>query len=148
MADTQSPATQSPAVLAVVSADAIDPSILDDFVSGPANGAIVTFQGVVRDHDGGRAVSALDYQAHPSAEEFLRDCCARVAEATGLRVAASHRTGHLAIGDLALVAAVGAPHRAEAFAACAELVELIKAGIPIWKRQHFVDGVSEWVGLE
>jgi molybdopterin synthase catalytic subunit len=148
MADAFSADTVSPAVLAVVSADAIDPSVLDAFVTSPATGAIVTFHGVVRDHDGGRAVSALDYRAHPLAEGFLRDCCTRVAESTGLRVAASHRTGRLAIGDLALVAAVAAPHRAQAFAACAELVELVKAGVPIWKRQHFADGVSEWVGLE
>ena len=148
MAEPQIPAAEGPAVFAVVSADAIDPSALDAFVAGPANGAVVTFLGVVRDHDGGKAVSALDYQAHPSAEEFLRDCCNRVAVSTGLRVAASHRIGPLAIGDLALVASVAAPHRAEAFAACAELVEQIKADVPIWKRQHFADGVSEWVGLE
>ncbi|MGO4689779.1 molybdenum cofactor biosynthesis protein MoaE [Glaciibacter sp. 2TAF33] len=147
MADARSREAPSPAVLAVVSSDAIDPSVLDAFVTGPANGAVVTFCGVVRDHDDGKAVSALDYQAHPSAEEFLRACCARVAASTGLRVAASHRTGPLHIGDLALVASVAAPHRAEAFAACAELVELIKAQVPIWKRQHFVDGASEWVGL-
>ena len=66
---------------------------------------------------------------------------------TGLRVAAQHRVGSLTIGDLALIAAVAAPHRAEAFAACAELVEIIKARVPIWKRQRFTDGASEWVGL-
>ena len=62
-------------------------------------------------------------------------------------MAAEHRVGSLTIGDLALIAAVAAPHRAEAFAACAELVEEIKRRVPIWKRQHFADGVSEWVGL-
>jgi molybdopterin synthase catalytic subunit len=136
-----------PEILARISADPIDPAVLDAFVATPANGAVVTFQGVVRNHDHDRAVSLLEYQAHPSAEEFLRECCSEVAAATGLRVAAVHRTGALAVGDLALVAAVAAPHRAEAFTACAELVELIKSGVPIWKRQHFSTGVSEWVGL-
>ena len=91
--------------------------------------------------------SALEYQAHPDAERFLETCCQEVAASTGLPVAAIHRVGHLEIGDLALVAAVAAPHRAEAFAACAELVERIKHEVPIWKRQHFANGVSEWVGL-
>ncbi|MEQ1737802.1 MAG: molybdenum cofactor biosynthesis protein MoaE, partial [Rhodoglobus sp.] len=78
---------------------------------------------------------------------FLEDCCRSIADSTGLRVAAAHRTGSLAIGDIALVAAVAAPHRAEAFAACAELVEAIKQRVPIWKREHLADGVTEWVGL-
>ena len=108
---------------------------------------MVVFTGTVRNHDGGQAVSALEYQAHPDAERFLQTCCQEVAASTGLPVAAIHRVGHLEIGDLALVAAVAAPHRAEAFAACAELVERIKHEVPIWKRQHFANGVSEWVGL-
>ena len=87
----------------------------------------MSFQGIVRDHDGGRTVVSLDYRAHPEAEAFLRECCEEVAARTGLRVAAQHRVGSLTIGDLALIAAVAAPHRAEAFAACAELVEIIKA---------------------
>ncbi len=116
-------------------------------MSGPEHGAVVVFTGVVRDHDGGRSVSALEYQAHPDAERFLRQCCEQVSERTGLPVAAVHRVGQLTIGDPALVAAVAAPHRAEAFAACAELVERIKAEVPIWKRQRFTTGVSEWVGL-
>ncbi|HQI66642.1 MAG TPA: molybdenum cofactor biosynthesis protein MoaE, partial [Rhodoglobus sp.] len=119
----------------------------EHFVLTPANGALVTFRGVVRDHDHGLAVSALDYQAHPDAEGFLVDCCRQVSEATGLRVAAAHRVGALVIGDVALVASVAAPHRAEAFAACEQLVDLIKLTVPIWKRQHLADGATEWVGL-
>ncbi len=134
-------------LLARISAQPLDPAAVDAAVAGPRFGAVVSFAGVVRNHDGGHAVSLLEYSAHPDAERFLRTCCAEVAERTGLPVAAVHRVGELHIGDLALVAAVAAPHRAEAFAACAELVERIKHEVPIWKRQHFADGVSEWVGL-
>lgn len=134
-------------VLAEISDLPLDLSTLDEFVWRREAGAVVSFQGVVRDHDGGREVVSLDYRAHPEAAAFLRGCCDEVARRTGLRVAAVHRVGSLTIGDLALVASVAAPHRAEAFAACAELVELIKASVPIWKRQHFADGASEWVGI-
>ncbi|WP_344792148.1 molybdenum cofactor biosynthesis protein MoaE [Gryllotalpicola daejeonensis] len=134
-------------VLAGVSSDPITIEIVEEFVRASANGAVVSFSGVVRDHDGGRSVSALEYQAHPDAERFMAECCREVAASTGLRVAAIHRVGALEIGDTALVAAVAAPHRREAFEACAELVELIKQRVPIWKRQRFSDGVSEWVGL-
>jgi len=135
-------------VFAAISATPIDPAVVDDFVLSPENGAVVSFQGIVRNHDQEREVTALDYQSHPEAERVLRECCERVAGETGLRVAAIHRTGSLLIGDIALVAAVAAPHRAEAFAACAELVELIKQSVPIWKRQHFPSGAPEWVGLD
>ena len=134
-------------VFSRISDDPLDSSTIDEFVWSSESGAVVAFQGIVRDHDGGRGVVSLDYRAHPEAERFLRECCDEVATRTGLRVAAEHRVGSLTIGDLALIAAVAAPHRAEAFAACAELVELIKSRVPIWKRQHFDDGVSEWVGL-
>ena len=134
-------------VFADVSDRPLDPATLDEFVWRREAGAVVSFQGIVRDHDGGRSVVSLDYRAHPEANDFLRACCEEVAARTGLRVAAVHRVGSLTIGDLALIASVAAPHRAEAFAACAELVELIKSRVPIWKRQHFSDGESEWVGL-
>ena len=134
-------------ILATVTDDPLEPSTVDEFVWRTDAGAVVSFQGIVRDHDGGKGVVSLDYRAHPEAETFLRECCEEVARTTGLRVAAQHRVGSLTIGDLALIAAVAAPHRAEAFAACAELVEIIKARVPIWKRQHFTDGDSEWVGL-
>lgn len=116
-------------------------------VASASSGAIVLFEGVVRDHDEGLPVLRLDYTAHPQAQELLAQCCAEVAQETGLAVAAAHRVGELVIGDVALLAAVSAPHRAEAFAACALLVERIKSTVPIWKRQHRPDGVTEWVGL-
>lgn len=136
-----------PDVLARISAAPIDQRELEAFVRSRASGAVVTFSGVVRDHDDGRAVVALDYEAHPDAERFLRECCEEVARRTGLRVAAVHRVGSLQLGDTALVAAAAAAHRREAFEACSDLVERIKSTIPVWKRQHFESGVSEWVGL-
>jgi molybdopterin synthase catalytic subunit len=127
---------------AVLDADAVEAAVLSE-----RDGALVTFRGVIRDHDGGRDVARLDYSAHPDAARFLTEVCARIAERTGLAVAAAHRIGALTVGDVALVAAVAAPHRAEAFQACGELVDVIKAEVPIWKRQHFPEGTSEWVGL-
>lgn len=134
-------------VLALVAESPINVAAIEAFVLSDANGALVTFRGIVRNHDHGVAVTALDYQAHPDAATFLESCCHQVATSTGLRVAAAHRVGSLVVGDTALVAAVAAPHRAEAFAACEQLVELIKAQVPIWKRQHTADGATEWVGL-
>lgn len=134
-------------VHAVVTAGAIDLAALEAWVATPADGAVVTFHGVVRDHDHGVAVSALEYQAHPDAERLLHEVCARVSSRTGLRIATAHRVGLLALGDLALAAVVASPHRAEAFATIAELVDEIKREVPIWKRQHLADGLTEWVGL-
>jgi len=134
-------------VLARVTDAPLDRAALEAFVQTTADGAVVTFEGVIRDHDHGAGVSALDYEAHPDAEAFLREVCESIAAESGLRVAASHRIGHLVIGDVALIACVAAPHRADAFAACARLVDEIKQRVPIWKRQHLDDGVSEWVGM-
>ena len=134
-------------VLASISDAPLDRASIEAFVQTASDGAVVTFEGVIRDHDHGAGVSALDYEAHPDAEAFLREVCAEIAAESGLRVAAAHRIGHLVVGDVALIASVAAPHRADAFAACGRLVDLIKERVPIWKRQHLDDGVSEWVGL-
>ena len=134
-------------VLALISAEPIDASAIEDFVMDAQKGALVTFRGVVRNHDHGLAVTSLEYSAHPDAAQFLRDCCETIAAETGLRVAAAHRVGPLIVGDVALVAAVAAAHRGEAFAACERLVDLIKQTVPIWKRQHLADGATQWVGL-
>ncbi len=113
-----------------------------------AAGAVVTFAGVVRDHDGGRAVRGLEYSAHPTAEKVVAEVAAEVAaRATGVRaIAVSHRVGPLGIGDVALACAVAADHRKEAFEACAELVDEVKRLLPVWKHQLFADGTDEWVG--
>jgi molybdopterin synthase catalytic subunit len=138
---------QDGVAVAVVTGEPIDAAAVEEAVLSAADGALVTFRGVIRDHDSGLAVESLDYSAHPDAAAFLRDSCARIAATTGLVVGAAHRIGSLGIGDVALVAAVAAPHRAEAFAACAALVDDIKASVPIWKRQHHPDGTADWVGL-
>jgi molybdopterin synthase catalytic subunit len=119
-----------------------------DLVSHQSAGAVVGFLGAVRDHDGGRRVLRLEYSAHPSAAQVFADVVAEVAEQSGgvRAVAASHRIGVLQIGDAALVAAVAADHRQAAFAACAHLVDTIKARLPVWKHQFFDDGADEWVG--
>lgn len=133
-----------------VTLDVLDDAVgraVEAAVTAPECGAVVTFRGVVRDDDGGRDVTSLDYEAHPSATAVLQGVCRAVAAETGLRVAATHRYGHLVVGDVALVASASAGHRKEAFEACSLLVERIKAEVPIWKRQQFTDGESEWVGL-
>jgi|GEM_PF-672291 len=155
-------------VLAVISTTPLSVTQIESFVLTDHDGALVTFRGIVRNHDHGQGVTGLDYEAHPEAQRFLEEACATIASETGLRVAAAHRTGALAIGDDALIASVAAAHRAEAFAACERLVEVIKATVPIWKRQHLsgvrgadgtfgasetdgatagVAATTEWVGL-
>ena len=116
-------------------------------VADRSGGGIVLFAGAVRDSDHDRGVSGLSYTAHPSAEAELRRVAEEIAEKFGvLAVAAVHRVGDLAIGDLAVVVAVSCPHRAEAFDACRALIDELKASVPIWKHQHFTDSTSEWVG--
>lgn len=115
-------------------------------VADPSAGGIALFAGAVRDNDHDRQVTGLSYSAHPSAATELR----RVAEQISgkyqvIAVAAVHRLGDLAIGDLAVVAGVSAGHRAEAFGACRALIDELKATVPIWKHQLFADGSSEWV---
>jgi molybdopterin synthase catalytic subunit len=115
-------------------------------VADPAAGAVVTFNGVVRDHDHGRGVRELEYEGHPTAEAVLREVATEIADDPGvLAVAVSHRVGSLAVGDIAIVAAVSTAHRSAAFAACARLVDEAKARLPIWKRQVFADATEEWV---
>jgi len=108
-------------------------------------GAVVTFTGVVRDHDHGRAVTGIEYVGHPSAQQIIADVAAELAGREGVHaIAVEHRVGTLAVGDLAMVAAVSASHRAEAFRTCSDLVDLIKQRLPIWKHQQFADGTAEW----
>lgn len=116
-------------------------------VSGPGVGGVTFFVGTVRDNDGGRDVAELEYSAHPRAADEIERVARTVAAETGVvAVAAVHRVGLLRIGDAAVIVAAGAGHRAEAFAACRRLIDDIKGQVPIWKRQRFTDGVTEWVG--
>ena len=130
-----------------LSADPITLEACSSAVSSDDSGAVVTFAGIVRDHDGGRTVTLLEYEAHPSAESVLRSVAESVAaDFPGVRIAIEHRTGSLEVGDLALACAVASAHRADAFAACSRLVDDVKHQVPIWKEQHFADGSTEWVG--
>ncbi|WFE24404.1 molybdenum cofactor biosynthesis protein MoaE [Solwaraspora sp. WMMD937] len=129
-----------------VTSQPLDLAAHEAAVADPRAGAVVSFQGVVRDHDHGRSVLSLEYEGHPSAEDVLREVADEVAADPAVHaVAVSHRLGPLAIGEVALVAAVSTAHRAAAFAACARLVDEAKARLPIWKRQIFADGTEEWV---
>ena len=116
-------------------------------VADPAAGGIALFAGAVRDTDHDRGVTGLSYSAHPSAAAELRRVAEVIAEKYPvIGIAAVHRVGDLAIGDLAVVLAVSCPHRAEAFDACRDLIDILKASVPIWKHQRFDDGTAEWVG--
>ena len=118
----------------------------EDAVADQAAGAVVSFAGVVRDHDGGRSVRELEYVGHPTAAQVLTELAEEFAAREGVHaVAVSHRIGLLGIGDIALACAVSSAHRGEAFTACAELVDEVKKRLPIWKRQVFTDGEEEWV---
>ena len=117
-------------------------------VQDPTVGGIALFVGVVRDHDSGADVVSLDYTQHPTAEAALARCADEAAaEHEVVALAVEHRIGHLEVGDLAVVVAVGAVHRGPALAACAHLINALKAEVPIWKEQHFVSGEAAWVGL-
>jgi len=116
-------------------------------VSDPAAGGVALFVGTVRDHDVGRLVTGLEYSAHPAAIDRLRAVAEKVVADYPVRaLAAVHRVGDLAVGDLAVVVGVACPHRAEAFAACHRLIDELKVTVPIWKHQLFADGTDEWVG--
>lgn len=109
-------------------------------------GAVVVFEGRVRDHDEGREVRSLLYEAHPDADAVLKEVLADARTRPGVIAAAAfHRHGELRIGDLAFVAAVSAAHRHDAFAGCAWLVDEVKERLPMWKLQRFTDGSQEWV---
>ncbi len=117
-------------------------------IADPAAGGEVLFVGTVRDNDAEKGVTGLSYSAHPSAEAELRrvarETAAKYPDAIG--IAAVHRIGDLAIGDLAVVVGVSCAHRAEAFHACHALIDELKATVPVWKHQRFTDGTDEWVG--
>lgn len=131
-----------------VTEDPLDVAAHEDAVAHPRAGATVTFRGIVRDHDHGRAVVRLEYHAHPSAADVLGQVAAETSALPEvLAVAVSHRVGVLEIGDTALVATVSAEHRQIAFEACARLVDEVKHRLPVWKRQEFADGTDEWVNF-
>ena len=139
---------------AVVRCEVVDGAILADevraSVSHPGAGAVCVFEGVVRNHADGQAVSRLDYEAHESlASTEMRRVLERVAaEHPGVRLAAVHRVGQLAIGDVAVCVAASAAHRDDAFHACRNAIDRIKETVPIWKKEWGPEGKANWVNLE
>lgn len=117
-------------------------------VAGPGMGGIVTFTGMVRRHSRGLTVTHLEYEAYgPMAVREMTRLCEQIeAEIAGVALAVEHRTGTLQIGDIAVVIAAAAPHRAEAFTACRALIDRLKESVPIWKKEFSDDG-AVWVGL-
>lgn len=130
----------------LVTHEPIDLNMLANSVAHPSVGAVVTFEGVVRDHDHGRDVAELIYEAHPSAQEVLNSVATEIAsDPTVISVSVAHRVGPIPIGEAALVASVATAHRGDAFRVCALLVDLTKERLPVWKHQIFTDGTDEWV---
>ena len=145
---TESVNTADVVRLLSVSDRPLDVAAHEAAIDGARSGARVVFCGVVREHDHGRDVVRLEYQAHPSAEQVLADVAAEFATEPGmLALAVSHRHGVLEVGDVALVAAVATAHRGDAFDICRRLVDTVKDRLPIWKRQVFADGSDEWVNF-
>jgi molybdopterin synthase catalytic subunit len=133
-------------VYAVVTDAPVHIQELSKLVANPHSGAVVTFCGDVRDHDGGKEVASLLYEIHPSAPEQIKLITESVMGRFDIeKVAVAHRYGDIAIGETAFAVAVSAAHRQAAFDACAAIVDEVKAKLPIWKHQKFTDGSDEWV---
>ena len=130
-----------------VTADAIDPEAVRARVGDPGDGAVLLFLGTVRDHNDGRPVERLHYDAYR--DMALRELRAIAEEAVSRagsdRIAVVHRTGTLEIGDVSLAVAVSSPHRAEAFDACRRIIEGIKARVPVWKKEQYAGADAAWL---
>lgn len=126
----------------------LDTGALIDSARRDTCGAVASFIGVVRNHDGGESVDAIEYSSHPSSQQILRDIVMEFKDRPGVHcIVAWHRVGHLEIGEDAMVVAVAAEHRAQAFRAVEAIVEDVKAKLPIWKKQELTDGSHNWSGL-
>ena len=133
-------------VYAVVTNAPVHIQELTKLVANPHSGAVVTFCGDVRNHDGGKEVASLLYEIHPSAPEQIKLITQSIMGRFEIeKVAVAHRYGDIAIGETAFAVAVSAAHRQAAFDACAAIVDEVKAKLPIWKHQKFTDGSDEWV---
>ncbi|CAM3644152.1 molybdenum cofactor biosynthesis protein MoaE [Occultella aeris] len=135
--------------LTAISAESLDVAAHVAAVSDSGTGAVASFLGTVRDHspDATGTVTGLEYSAHPDAPRVLAEIAERVAAVhPDVALAVSHRTGEVAVGGLAIVACAGSAHRAAAFDACRDLVEVVKAELPMWKKQNLADGSHTWVG--
>ena len=130
-----------------LTSEAIDHAALTEMVRRPACGALVTFLGTVRDLTDGRQTVALDYEAHASmAEKKLAEIEQQTRERWPVgEMAMVHRLGYLEVGEVSVAVAVSCPHRAEAFEACRFAIERLKEFVPIWKKENWADGSTEWV---
>jgi len=149
-ADQRAAESTSTVVEASVVDEVLDVDAATAAVVTPNMGAVAVFRGLIRRHDAGRAdVVGLDYTAHPEANAVMGKVVSTVARRyPGVRVFCRHRIGSLVVGDDAIVVAVASAHRAAAFACCAKIVDEVKAGVPIWKQQHYSSGEHDWVGIE
>lgn len=136
------------AVRCWITAEPLDAAALLASVTATSDGAVLLFWGVVRDHNDGRAVGHLEYDAYRDmAEQVLRDIAAEARRRWALgQVAVAHRVGRLAVGEASVGIAVAAPHRAEVYAASRYIIEELKQRAPIWKREGYVNGGTEWLG--
>lgn len=134
-------------MLCRITRDPIDTAALLQRVRADHDGAVILFLGVVRNHDSGRAVEGLRYEAYEEmARAKLEAICSAVAEAHEVSdIAVVHRIGELAVGEASVAIAVAAPHRDPAYRASREVIERIKVEVPIWKRERFADGQEEWL---
>ncbi len=133
-----------------IATESLDVNLLRLSLDDSRAGAYVSFEGWVRDHNEGRAVTRLEYEAHQSlavseAERILLEAKDRFGL---IAFRCIHRVGTLAIGELAVWVGVTAAHRAEAFEGCRYIIDEIKARLPIWKKEHYADGSSQWVNCQ
>jgi len=129
-----------------IASEPLDLQALFAAVSDPAHGGQASFIGTVRDLHEGRKVLAVTYEAfEPLAKKVLAEIALEAGRRHGAKVAAAHRLGQLTVGQASVAVAASAVHRAEAFAACREVIEEIKKRLPVWKKEHYVDGESSWL---
>lgn len=131
-----------------ITEDPLDAAALINSARRDTCGAVASFIGAVRNLDGGESVDAIEYSSHPSSPQILREIVSEMRDRPGVHcIVAWHRVGRLEIGDDAMVVAVAAEHRAQAFRAVETIVEDVKAKLPIWKKQELSDGSHNWSGL-
>jgi len=133
--------------LFTLSESPLDPALCAASLRSPHAGAYVSFEGRVRDTDAGRTVAALEYEAYPALALVEGERIIREALKTVIDARCVHRVGRLAVGDIAVWIGVIAAHRDEAFRACRFIIDEVKRSVPIWKKEHYEDGASEWVGM-
>lgn len=130
-----------------VTTEPLSVQALNDLVKRPSDGAVVTFDGIVRDNFDGRPVRALEYEAYVDmAQKKMAQIGKEVQQKFAIgQIAIVHRLGHLNIGESSIVIAVAAPHRHAAFEACAYAMDRVKADVPVWKKEFFADGETHWI---